>query len=172
MRTFTVTKDQFGFCFKQEPGKTWQRFPNGVTTSRQMENFFTEGGRLDKPQIIFSGQKEGSSKLYQVKRNGNKVVATVDFQKKLPFEQEQFMSVREQISFLQARASRETDQGASTITSEKELLAHYLENAEPETRKALEKRIAESITSERIKQLCQDHARQYHQMDAIIEFQG
>jgi len=171
MRAFTVSKDKFGLVYKAEPGTTWQRFPDNVTTPDQMMNYFTEGG-FDKPNLIFSGDKQGGKKLYQITRKGYKVSALVDLHKSLSFEPEQFMAINEQIAFLQLKATRETEQEAEQHGTDKEKLNCYLQNADQVTIQELQTRIAGSITPERITQLCQDHARQYHGMEAKVEFIG
>lgn len=169
MRSITVTKDAFGLCFK-EHGSNWNRFPDGITTPQQIENFFTQNGKYDKPQVIFSGDKTGNKKLYQVTRIDNKVSALVDFQKTLIFEPEQFMSVSDQIEFLQTRSNRETEKEADQLTTDKEKHSFYLENADPEIISELRTRISERMSETRIKELCQAHAKEYFNKEAIVEF--
>lgn len=171
MKSITVSKDQFGLIYKSEVNSaSWQRFPDGVTTPEQINNYFTNGGRYDKPQIIFYGDKEGQKKLYQIIKKGDKVTALVDFEKILSFADSDFMTINEQLEFLQQKAPTEVTREAEQLETDKEKFRYYLENAEPDIKVELQNRINERMTETRIKELCQAHAKEYFNKEAIVEF--
>ena len=171
MRTITVAKDQFGMIYKSEfNSASWERFPDDVTTPEQIENFFTQNGKYDKPQLIFSGDKSGSKKLYQVTRKGNKITALVDFQNILSFAASDFMSFSEQIEFLQQKATTEVTREAEQLETDKEKFRYYLENANQDCIDELRIRINETMTDSKITELRKLHAKEYFNKEAIVEF--
>lgn len=171
MRTYEITKDTFHFCYREPGSATWNYFPDNVKNQTDMLNFFTQNGRLDTPELIFQGNKTGEKgKLYQICRTGNLIEAWVDFYKKLTFEPEQFMAVPEQIAFLQQKATTEVTREAEQLETEKDKLRYYLENADPDIKAELQNRINERMTETRIMELCQAHAKEYFEKDAIVEF--
>jgi hypothetical protein len=170
MRTIEVKKGKFGWQFRTDPNSGWSYFSDGIETKEQMLSYFTKG-RMNAPQLVFVNDQNQRSKFYKVlKRDSGSVMLKVDHEKLLQLETEQFVPIAEQIDLLKIHADYSTKQEAEELSDQIQVLNLLKTKAGPQAQDALANKIQRTVTDEKIKELCIDHAKKYYGLPAQIDF--
>jgi hypothetical protein len=151
------------FEYKSEGGGSFQIFPDWVNSTDKIKQYFVEQKR-DTPDIIFCNQEGQPAKLYNIKLDekfAGHQFAMVDFEKKFLFEAEFFVPDAEKLNFLQDHSSMKQDQEAIKIENDSEKIKYYLNSVSDETKFLYQNFLAEKMTPDVLKELCENNARTY-----------
>jgi hypothetical protein len=164
MRNIQITKNKFGFAYKDNPVTAWKNFPDGVTDIRTMLQFFMQGN-YNKPQLNFVDATGNPIKYYQIKRGQNFAIADFDGDKKIIFDHRQ-----DESEFLKDYVSDEILNDSEKIIELDSRIEFFKQNVSPETLSDLETLIAKKKSDEGLADICKAHAKHYFNMDAKVEF--
>jgi hypothetical protein len=176
MKTIEVKKGKFGMMYRTSFNTSWLNFPDNVTTHEQMRSFFKSGkhygtsGTYNEVDLVYVNDSDKHSKYYKVIKKDNRTVTLkVDNEKILQLVPEQFLSIIEQIDILKVHSDRLTDQEAQELTDERQILRFYKDRADMTALDSLHMKIESSISEEKIKELCEAHAKKYFNLPAQVE---
>jgi len=157
-------KTDFGFQYQKEGDTAWTYFPNGINTIYDVRTYFQDN------DIVFVNQQGVPAKLYIIKP-GEKIagqrIATVDHGRKFVFDD--ITTDAEKLEFLRYHIPEDNEVEALEIDKDK--VTAYLKKADEELKKALKNMIADKLTPEVIKELCEKNSRDCYQLPAEVIFE-
>lgn len=167
MKIIYVTRDKYGFRYKTEPLSGWSYLPDRVTDIKTMQKYFTDEGRGDPVQVVFTDSKGKPTNIIEVTRKESKVECIVNAgEGTFPLYSFDFVSNQEAIKFFRERMSDEvnaiadkhqTSSPTEGFKSELETIKYYRENADPETLTSYKSLIAERMSDDAIRSRLQDY---------------
>jgi hypothetical protein len=170
-----VRNSKYGCQYQIENDRGFTYFPNGVTTIPAMKHYFVNGGHMsikgsfDEPDIVFCNQAGQPAKLYTI-RSGEKLlgqrIATVDYDKKFIFVD--ITTDADKLDFLRNHSTRVQDQEADRLETDQEKIKFYLNNCTEETKLQFKELIDSALTSDVLKQQCEENAKGYNLPAEVI----
>lgn len=151
-RRFYVTRDKFGFKYKENSIYGWSHTDNSVTDHVSLVNYLTQNGRLNKPDIVFTNEKGQPANLYTVVRHNGSILAVCNGRDKIPLVRQHFLSDDEASEwFKEHEVSETTISEADSKATDQERLNHYQDNAALTTREMFDRLCSQKMSDEGIK---------------------
>lgn len=167
MKIVYVTRDKYGFKYKTEPLSDWSYLPDRVTDQKTLQNYFTDDGRRDPVQVVFTDSYGKPASIIEVTRKESKVECIVNAgEGRFQLFCFDFLDNKEAIQFFRERSSDEVNAVADKLQNsipterfrnELETIKYYRENADQETLTSYKSLIAERMSDDAIRNRLQDY---------------
>lgn len=169
MRKVYLNKDKFGLRYKENISSAWMYLPNSAQTLQGAKTLFTQDGRYEEPDFIFTDDRLQPTTFYNIK--GGKAIVNLDAKNEIILDEDRFVPFGEQIEYLQQFSDSDTVREADKQTSEYQKLQFYKKRAGESELIGLKEMLQNKMTPEAIEKYCQEHAEKVYQNKAIVEFQ-
>ena len=150
-RRFFVTRDKYGFKYRENPIYGWSHTDNTVTDHASLVNYLTQNGRLNKPDIVFTDEKGNHANLYTVTRHNGSILAVCNGRDKIPLIRQHFLSDDDACSWFKEREVSQSTISEADSKTIQERLKHYQDNATALIKDQYEKLCSEKLSNESIK---------------------
>jgi hypothetical protein len=158
-RLFYVTKDKYGFRYRENQYMGWNHCPDSVQNRDSLESFLTQNGRYNGPSIVFTDDKGAPVRIYEVTKNNGSVLAIVDGKDKMPLVRQHFLSDVEAADWFKTlEVSETTINEADSKATAQDRLKHYQDNANTITQEMYEQLCSEKMSDSNIKTFLQADA--------------
>jgi hypothetical protein len=166
MRNIQIFRDKFGLQYKTELlSSAFSYFPDGIQTKQDMIKFFCRDG-WDMPQLNFVDNKGKPIKYYQIKRGQNFAICDFDPAKRVLFDARPDI-----LEHLEKYSSADDINEASKLSPLDDRIEFLKREASAATLKEVEDLIAAKNSDSGLTEACKQHAKEYFNCEAIIEFQ-
>lgn len=177
MRTVYIRKRPNGeYQYTESLYVGWSYFPDSIKTQQEMISFFKKGGhggmveRYDAPELKFVDALGKLMTNYLVREKNGWIYADINGDSGAIFIDIDFMPAKDQVEFLRSMADANAIKKAEALESDVDRLKHFKLYAEPADLEKLQKKITELKSPEKIKELCEQHAKRYYNSPANVEF--
>ena len=172
--TVYIQKDQFGLKYKtQENSLGWKPFPNSVTDAASISKFFEQGGhqptggKYDPPKLDFRDAKFKQVVYYTVDKNRGLATANFNPATKVNIDVRDPATELEIHDFLRPRCAYDLEKEVLNLDTLAEKNALLMSKASSAALSELNTTIK---TNEAINLYLSNHAKQYHDARAVVNF--
>lgn len=172
--TVYIQKDKLGLQYKTELNSSrWHYFPKSVKDAADMRRYFEEGkhqpagGRYDPPKLDFRDGKFKPVVYFTVSKDRRFASANFDSGKRVMIDSKDLTTELEIHDFLRPRCAFNLEEDVLNLDTLAEKNALLMSKASPNALTELHKTFA---TDTAIELYLSDHAKQYHNSKAIVNF--
>lgn len=163
-RLFYVTKDKYGFKYRENNIYGWNHFDNSVIDQASMIKYLTENGRYNKPAIVFTNEAGKPARIYEVTKKNGSIIAIVDGADKLPLIRQHFVSDSEAGDFFKSNEHSEKVIKEAEKLQPQERLKYYQDNATEVTKDEYDRLVSDKLSN--------DSLTEYFKKQAAIDNMG
>ena len=166
---FFITRDKYGYKYRENTIYGWNHFDNSVIDYDSLMNYLTRGGRLNKPDIVFTNERGVPVKLYEVNRKNGNIMVTIDGKDQMQIARQSLLSDSEAADwFKQHEVSEITIEEADAKPMSSDRLKHYQDNASPSVLEMYDRFYNKKLSDEGVLSFLEKQAATYNLIGEII----
>lgn len=164
---YYISKDSFGFRYKETPVSGWKYLPDCVRSAKDILPFLTKNGLRDRSSVEFVDNHNKRLTYFQVQRKGSYFDAVDHNERNLRIYNEDLFPIPDQLVFFDTVQ----DERSAEISDNWEKLAYLKGKSDQGTLDLYNEMYELKTSDDAVKRYIEEHCLRNYSLPALVEFQ-